>query len=271
MDFVDVSLFHHLNSSPVEDHIFDLYTDRHAPENENLGYINRSTNELTIELANGQELNILQSMSELNSTKETSSTGFICWKSSVLFLNWLDSEKCPFKLKNMNIVELGSGVGGILASALGPKSKSYVASDQKHILKLLKRNIVENTLGFMSSTIDVKTTKKKVLPVINVIEFDWEYIKHGMYEYEQINQPADLIVSCDTIYNEFLVPHLVEAIKSLLTPTSGAIITAQLRDPQMCEVFVQLLIEQGMNIYSVPNHLLSPQLLQGFVVYYLTL
>lgn len=314
---VDVSLFDHLNLSPVEDHVFDIYTDRQPQENENLGYINRSTNKLTIELANGHELNITQSITELNSNSETSSTGFICWKSSIHFVNWLQMDRCPFKLENsnLNIMELGSGVSGILASVLGPKCRSYIASDQKHILKLLKRNIQENTSDFISTTINdevskgktstsklstndivktsrskkslstndtVKTTNSKptkLLSTIDVIEFDWEYLQHGIHEYEQLKSnyssnwgsKPDLIISCDTIYNEFLLPHLINAIDSLLTPSAAAIIIAQLRDCEMIEIFVNLVIKKNLNIHSIPNDLLSHQLNQGFVVYYITL
>lgn len=236
---VDVSLLEVIED--VDDHIFDLYTRQVGKD---LGYIEKS-DELLIELDDGTELKIKQNIAELNSS--SSSTGFICWKSSRNFANWAKTSKCPFNLKDVNILELGSGIGGVLASSLGKCAKSFVASDQKPILKLLAKNLKSNGIEN-----------------IEIIELDWE-------ESYELPVKPDAIITCDTIYNEYLLTPLLSSIKSCLTFSSGAIVVAQLRDWEIFDLFVRKTLEYGLKLYSVPFDLLSDDLKGNFVIYYIEL
>lgn len=261
----------------VEDHIFELYTNRPPPEDQNLGYVDRSKEVLHISVADF-DLTIKQSLSSLSSSKEASSTGFVFWKSTARMVEWILNEKSPFysTLHNKNdlvVVELGAGIAGVCASILGPKVGKYVATDQKHILKLLKYNIEENTRSD-----------------IDVVEYDWEYLEHGLNQYynlfdrdekridkkkkrvekvRQSNKP-DLIIACDTIYNEYLIPHFIAAFAQLMDDSTGVLVTLQLRESDVMEAFVTEVIRSELNIYCIPEDLLSEQLVNGFVVYYIT-
>jgi predicted nicotinamide N-methyase len=274
---VDASEFIEITADDVDDHVFELYTDRMPDSNQNLGYIDRSSNEISIDFSDGRELMITQSMHALGSTKETSSTGFICWKSSVYFVNWILLVNCPITVNSSIVLEFGAGVGGILATVLAPLTSHYIATDQKHILKLLKHNVVENIgpTNMTSTTVDVQGSKlhKKLQESrsIDVIEFDWEYLRFSQDNYSQLMDSTmpDLIVACDTIYNEYLVPFFVEALKAMLLPTSGAIVVAQLRNPDVIQYFVEQALHNDLKLFYIPESALSSELARGYVVYYI--
>lgn len=265
----------------VQDHIFELYTERAPPESADLGYVDRRRDVVTIALKHaGIDLSIRQSLAELNSTRETSSTGFVCWQAALLFVDWaLSDPRCPFKFTaDMAVVELGAGVGAVMVSVLGPRVRWYTATDQKHILKLLRSNFATNVVSshYTTTTIPeatpVATKKKKNAPTstIEIVEFDWEWLDDGMARYGEVGGPVpDVIVACDTIYNEYLIGHFLAAMKRLMGPHTGAIVTLQLREPDIMELFVVEAKNAALDVYCVPSELLSQQLQAGFVVYYI--
>ncbi|RLV96092.1 Ribosomal lysine N-methyltransferase 5 [Spathaspora sp. JA1] len=282
MDLEDlVSRFDEIERNYIDDHIFELYCEGTPPAN--LGYVDRSSNIIDISLPQSEiDLKIKQSLTELSSTKKTSSTtGFLCWKSSVLLCDWLlTSDNVLMKLfsKSSNVIELGAGVAGICTSILAKKVHRYTATDQKHILKLLKENIESNiTTSYVSTTLNNSAPVKRdiTLPIVNVIEFDWEEIEQGMFNYQDVtgNSHPDIILACDTIYNEYLIPHFINTVKRLLKPDcSLAIVALQLRDSITIESFVRyVIITAGLRMYMIPAHLLSEELKSGYVIYILTL
>lgn len=177
------------------------------------------------------------------------------------------------KLRNtVSVVELGSGVSGIIASVLGPSTKSYVCTDQKHILKLLKKNFANNVVSnkFRSTTVP-NTGVEGSECQIEVIELDWETPEDGLQTYQQlVGHLPDLIIACDTVYNDFLIQPFLNCCASLLTPTNALLLSLQLRDEGVMEQFLQLVCDAGLHLYYVPPALLSQDLLHGFVVYYIT-
>lgn len=241
----------------VEEHIFELYSERQL-ENK-LGYHDRSSNKIEIILPNSQYgFEISQSLSGLSDQKSnSSSTGFVCWDASIHVADWLlASRDCPNKLsKDLTVLELGSGVGGIIASAIQDKVGRYIATDQKHILKLLEENILNNT------------SKQNY----HVVEFDWENIEYGLQNLDDLgvsNEAIDLIVACDTIYNEYLIPHFINALKSTMSHHSVAIVCLQLRDSITFEEFVNTVVDDDeLRAYNIPSDLLNDELTGGFVVY----
>ncbi|EGW33399.1 uncharacterized protein SPAPADRAFT_71250 [Spathaspora passalidarum NRRL Y-27907] len=278
-----VSQFDEIDRNDIDDHIFELYSEGAPPSN--LGYVDRSSNTIEISLPQtGIDLKIKQSLTELSSTKKTSSTtGFLCWWSSVFLVDWLSTSNVTKLLsKSSTVIELGAGVGGICASVLAGKVKRYTATDQKHILKLLKENIESNiTTPYVSSTLTngssskSKKDKKDTLPIVDVLEFDWEELEQGMHNYHELTSnsgPPDIILACDTIYNEYLIPHFVNTMKMLLGAESIAIVALQLRDSITIESFIRyVIIDAGLRMSTVSSHMLSGQLRSGYGVYIITL
>lgn len=251
-----------IDKDEVYDHIAELYSEKEL-ENQDLGYVDRTKDTITINLPISDiDLEIKQSLSQLVSN--TSSTGFVCWRSSKLLVDWILSDKrCPFYLyfvkPTTDVLELGSGIGGICASTLGPRSLRFVSSDQRDLLKLLRYNIDRNC-----SMNGMKTDS------IRVIELDWEYPEHGIQNYYETTSEGnlpDFIIGCDTIYNEYLIDHYLKTLKLLMSSTTIGILAVQLRDSITLESFVQLTVDFGFNIYIVNDSYLSSDLKRGYVVY----
>ncbi|CCE83258.1 Piso0_003830 [Millerozyma farinosa CBS 7064] len=292
---IDLSCLEQVERDGIDDHVFDLYTSRAPEDNQNLGYINRDQEILEVQLKSdpGRTLLIQQSFSNLSSGVQSSSTGFLCWSSSLLLAEWIIGEKkCPiYKLfrekSDLTVLELGSGIGGILASLLGPKVKTYVASDQKHILRLLKENFEANaypgsyvtegsgidTKKIRQNTRAKRTSSKNSLrnpSRIEFIEFDWEEPERGASNYDelQVDRP-DLIIATDTIYNEYLIPHFTESVQKMLGDSSGLVLAVQLRDELVLESLLIQLQRSSLRIFNFPEHLLSNDLSKGYSVYYI--
>lgn len=270
--------FDQIKYDDIDDHIFDLYTERASAAGENLGFVDRTKDTIDILLPKSQtDLTIRQSISSLSSTTNTSSTGFVCWKSALLLADWiLSDDSCPLKqlICSHVVLELGTGVSSLLASTLGPLTKQYVASDQKHLLKLMKHNFVENvtTTKYKSSTVEAPNNnpaRQNVWPLIDFIELDWEYPEWGMEEFGQLtgSTTADVIIACDTIYNSYLIPYFVKTAKRMMGDCSTTIVSLQLRDDTVMELFLKECLDCGLEIWSIPETVLSPELRSGFVVY----
>lgn len=242
-----------LSISSTDDHVFTLYTECAPENNQNLGYVDRLNDTVSIELADGTELTIRQLGSEL--VKNPLSTGFICWKSLVLLVDWWQSSPFARLLnKRTTVLELGLGVGGILALKLGPLCRHYIASDQKSLLKLLASNVEENCNH-----------------PISVVEYDWEYIDHGVALVREVeNGPIDVVLASDTIYNEYLIPPFVAAVVAILRPGGVAIVAMPLRNPELVECFVNEVLKSVLTPEYVDPEYLSSELRAGYVIYVLS-
>lgn len=292
---IDLLCLEQVKRDDIDSHVFELYTRRAPEDNQNLGYLNRDQEILEVQLKSdpGRTLLIHQSFSNLSSGVQSSSTGFLCWSSSLLLAEWIiGEEKCPinklFREKsNLAVLELGSGIGGILASLLGPRVKTYVASDQKHILRLLRENFEANaypgsyvTEGSETETKNSKqNTRSKRTKLksplrnpsrVEFIEFDWEEPEQGTSNYDKLKvDRPDLIIATDTIYNEYLIPHFIESVKKMLGDSSGLVLAVQLRDELVLELLLIQLQHSLLRLFNFPEHLLSRCLSKGYVVYYI--
>ncbi|KAF3992445.1 hypothetical protein FT663_00725 [Candidozyma haemuli var. vulneris] len=265
-----------VNLDDIDDHVYDIHITHRPPDAQNLGYVDKSTDTLHLSLpTSGDELTITQSRSSL-SGQESSSTGFVCWQSVKYLADWiLGDPKCPFYSyfkgdPQLAVLELGAGVGAVLASLLGPRSRVYVATDQKHILKLMKQNFLQNVSSSRWSSKTLEWSQTAAKAQIEVVEYDWE--NHGDVEkvLELMNSTPDLIIATDTIYNEYLVPYFVGALAASMGTTTGALVTVQLRDESITARFVEELAAQKLQLYTIKEELLSPELISGFAVYYIT-
>ncbi|KAI5949979.1 RKM5 [Candida theae] len=265
-----VSQLIELTDDNLDEHIFELYSESSPPDN--LGFVNKRSDEIAITIPDCNiDLTVRQSISQLSSKHTNSTTGYICWNTSVHMVDWLFSPTCPFKLfKSQVLLELGTGVGGICASTLSKQVGHYIATDQKHILKLLKENIITNVSSFQSSTLPSSSENSKVK--IDVIEFDWEETEVGCFNLAMLEtRQVDVVLACDTIYNEYLVGPFINALQSLLHGDSCALVAIQLRDSITMERFVSELVHaDGLRTYVVPLTLLNEGLRRGFHIYYVS-
>lgn len=284
MEKVSFSSLQKIHHDDLYEHLFHIYVEHKPSEKQHLGYVDKSTNllEVTLPTAN-LDLTIQQSLTSLSSATETSSTGFICWQGAVNFADWvLADPRCPFSQlfltgSDVSVLELGAGVGAVLASVFGPNVSRYVATDQKHVLKLMKTNFAHNVVSqrYSSSTCDKehdsgpKQKEDESWSIIDFIEFDWEYLEAGMATFTKVSglEYPDVIVATDTVYNGHLIPFFVAALKAMMGPHTLALVMIQLRDEDVTEEFLEEVFSQNLELFAVPDDLLDERLIEGFMVY----
>lgn len=264
--------------------VFDIHVDHKPPDSQNLGYVDRNSDDIRLELPlSGADVTIKQSRSGLSSGNQSSSTGYVCWQSASNLADWiLGDKRSPLyqtfaQRLSLTVLELGSGVAGILASLLGPQVEHFIASDQKHILKLLQHNILENvsTPNFTSSTLSINRQPERkncTKCMIDFIEFDWEDTQKGLERYRSIASKdfPDLIFATDTIYNDFLIAPFVNALVTTMGPNTISVVAMQLRDESITEHFLQELKKRKLKVYTFSSEMLSEKLISGFFTYVIT-
>lgn len=213
----------------------------------------------------------------------------VIWKVTPLFAEWISSPHNIFLhsgiLNSGSIVlELGAGVSAIVALALAPKIRRYIATDQEYVLKLLQGNIDNNCDHSISSLkIKPKAHKSKVYtkidtkPNIDVWPLDWETsLLSNLYSELNINRDEDslsAVIACDCIYNESLIEPLVEACRDIcsLAPENKVtvcIVAQQLRSSDVFDLWLETFIK-FFTVWRVPDDLLDIELRvdKGFAVH----
>jgi hypothetical protein len=205
-------------------------------------------------------------------------TPTVVWKVTPLFASWISSPKnflftSTLLSPTSTILELGAGVSGIVALALGPKVAKYTTTDQAYVLKLLRQNIVENLDVVLPQKKSAKKSNKKQTQAderIAATELDWETSDTSHLA------PVDLVIACDCIYNEALIEPLNSTCAAIcnLRKEEGAekptlcLIAQQLRSPNVFEAWLKSFHEK-FEVWQVPDKLLDEGLREGsgFVVH----
>jgi hypothetical protein len=204
----------------------------------------------------------------------------VVWKVTPRFAGWISSPKnflftSPLLSPSSTILELGAGVSGIVALALGSQVAKYTATDQNYVLKLLRQNIIENLETVLPTK--RKTTKgskkqAQTLPDdrITATELDWETSDTSHLA------AVDMVIACDCIYNEALIEPLNSTCAAICKlrqneekdrPTL-CLIAQQLRSPDVFEAWLKS-FHQKFYVWQVPDKLLDEGLGEGsgFVVH----
>ncbi|KAG7691837.1 hypothetical protein KL949_005336 [Ogataea haglerorum] len=259
---LDTRLFEPIGRRDVEDHVFEMYVEHAPPESAGLGYLSRM-DEVRVAVGDDEYL-VQQSVSAFNSSNRDGTTGFVAWSTSKMVAEWLlqPSNAVFDAMRNSRVVELGSGVSGLLACSVGQKCSHYVCTDQQGVMKLLKKNISRNGGAFESSTIATKnTSRRRNVPRIDAVAFDWEHSSPEAV-LELVQEYPDFIITCDTIYNPYLIPHLVRAAETLAGPQTGILVAVQLRESSLLNDFLVHAVDR-FRVYRVPG------VEDGYGVYYL--
>lgn len=155
-------------------------------------------------------------------------TAPVLWKITPRFAEWIAAPKNPFfaasiLTQTVTVVELGCGISGLVALALAPRVSHYIATDQEYVRKIFKQNIDENVRSQQQQQQPKKRKPKAENSTttsssnITFTPLDWEVdnpstLKHTIpnNNTSEASDPGfDLLISCDCIYNEALVPAFV--------------------------------------------------------------
>ncbi|KAM9925957.1 hypothetical protein OXX80_010739 [Metschnikowia pulcherrima] len=261
------------------EHLYSVYTEHRPAESQHLGYVDKSREKIDISLPlSGIDVVVQQSLSSLSSATQTSSTGFICWQTASHFADWAAADpRFPIKdLHNCVVLELGGGASGLLAAVLGPRSCHYVATDQSHVVKLMKHNFAENVVSqrFTSSTVEKsgygpRKELEESWGKIDIIPLDWENPMEGKAQFCELTgqDSADYIFACDTIYNTYLIPHFLSCMGKMMSNNTVAVVAMQLRDEDVTAEFLDAAFVSGFRVSIIKDEFLTPVLIQGFVLY----
>lgn len=292
---------------PLEDLLASLREDINDPQEEtfllfsqpipsqDLGFVDAKATSLEITVC-GRELNIRQSPTLLSSNREGGTTGAVVWKITPLFAQWiaLDSNVLfqSSALDESSIVlELGSGISGIIAITLARRIGRYIATDQNYVFKLLKANIEDNSpKGKGSGSSIAKHHGKahfndgsaRARSKIEVLALDWEsslvsslptMMGTGSAEASQV---IHAVIACDCIYNESLIDPLVHTcadICQFVNASSAAkptlcIVAQQLRSDTVFEAWLKA-FHRLFKVWRMPDEFLIDGLKEGsgFVVH----
>jgi len=268
---------------------------------QSLGFVDAKESVLDITVT-GRDFSIRQSPTLLSSNRKEGTTGAVVWKVTPLFAEWIASQNIFVQhgiLRQDSIVlELGCGVSGVVALALAPHIKKYVATDQDYVLKLLKQNVANNLLKSSSSTSRrARQTNSKHQRAstthtnentsnIEFLVLDWEldsvstlpsFLGQNQGNGSESNLfGVDVLVACDCIYNDALIEPFVTTcaqICGLRTTDSKhkptvCIVAQQLRSAEVFESWLTT-FHRSFHVWRVPDELLTDPLKEnsGFVVH----
>lgn len=314
---MDVTDFEKLTEDNVSDHVFDIAVNRAPSPQVDLGFVSRKDGEITVQIkvpdidvtghekkkkktksssarvnSNSKaavgienyktmEVNVMQSMSLLNSNTESSTTGAMLWRVSVVFTEWFYKNIYYPRTGSLlpgrfDVVEMGCGAAGLLPITLGssPKIRQYVATDQSHIVKLARQNVETHYTETNGSHPDN----------VHVVNYDWERCDEDILnimdkipglseESEKDNETGLLIIACDVVYNDFLIPYILDGMTKICethpSKNISVLVAQQVRDPTIMEEFLTQFVEHpSFNVWSVPEHLLNEEFKHGFVLHY---
>lgn len=268
---------------------------------QSLGFIDPKASLLDICVA-GRDLSIHQSPTLLSSNRKEGTTGAVVWRVTPLFAEWVASLNILTRTGILGsdsiVLELGCGVSGIVALALAPHIKKYVATDQDYVLKLLMQNIVDNSpkdSGSISRGKKHQNSKHRKSSVrkaewsatnVELLSLDWELdsvstlpsflVQDQASKSEETVAGVDVIVACDCIYNDALVEPFVSTCAQICGLRSSndkqnptvCIVAQQLRSAEVFESWLES-FDSLFNVWRIPDDLLTDALKanSGFVVH----
>ena len=193
---------------------------------------------------------------------------------SVRFAEWLaPPENALFEHgifhSNSTILELGSGVSGIVPLVLSSHVKTVIATAHPYILKLLQENVAANSPGNSSSSSQRKASKARSQSNdIKVLPLDWESDEaSSLLRSHGIEDGVDGLLICDCIFNYALIDPLVQTCvdickvrqdKHAERPTA-CIIAQQLRQPEVFEQWLETFMK-NFQVWRLPSSMLGADL-----------
>ncbi|KAF7901211.1 hypothetical protein EAF00_003432 [Botryotinia globosa] len=244
---------------------------------QNLGFVDSKATEIDFTI-NGRDLTIYQSPTILSSNRDGGTTGAVIWKITPLFAKWISSSTNPLIQHQIItpdsvVLELGCGISGLIALTLSPLLQTYILTDQPYVLKFLSQNLSSNSSSSSSTTnsksksrksktssstsTSTSTTQQTSTNKIIPLTLDWETdVVSPSLTCSETTNSFDIIIACDCIYNDALIPPFVQTCVDLcrLRSTSSSakdqdptepstptfcVIAQQLRSPDVFESWLK--------------------------------
>ncbi|OXG16162.1 hypothetical protein C366_03866 [Cryptococcus neoformans Tu401-1] len=210
------------------------------------------------------EVRLQQDLTALKGRK--GDTGSVLWRSSLYLARHVLSQYYhpsaeitplldPSLLKSSRILELGCGTG-LLAVLLSRICGQYTASDRLENLKLVQRNIELNGLTIGNGKVN---TLGSLQNSVELEEIDWVQVsedgkkRNSRPEPERNHEEYDLVLAVDCIYNEALVPPLVDTF-ARYCPIGGRTmvwVVVELRSADVMTTFLDSWLQDSSGPWTI--------------------
>jgi predicted nicotinamide N-methyase len=257
---------------------FDLFAQ--PPNSGDLGMIDpkAASVDLTIQ---GRDFTLTQSPGLLQSNREGGTTGAAIWATSVRFAQWISSpDNVLFKHgllgTSSSVLELGSGISGLVGCVLAPQVQHVILTDQQYTLKLLKDNVNANVTANTSKGKGrtKRTNQDHSGANIAVESLDWETDAIAPFLANNgLTTGADVVLACDCIYNYALIEPFTQACADVCrvrqqssgtdesTPTV-CVVAQHLRQPDVFEEWAEIWMRK-FHTWRIPTEMLGEALGEG--------
>lgn len=237
----------------------------------NLGFVDPKADVLEVEIA-GHDYTLQQSPGLLNSRRQEGTTGAVLWKITPLLATWLASKPpilAGILQEGAVVVELGCGIAGLIGLVLSQFVQLYILTDQDYVMKNLTANLAANAAPIPRPKKGMKEMKTGTRKSLKTMSLDWE--KDSVQNLSAVipkGSSIDLVLLCDCVYNEHLVPALVQTCTDICrwrSPgerTTVVLIAQQLRSDTVFEVFMDSLM-RDFDVWRVPDDKISADLRPG--------
>jgi hypothetical protein len=231
-----------------------------------------------------RDFQIKQSPGILQSKREGGTTGAVVWECSVRFADWLSYDTNGMFAQGVlgsgsSVLELGSGISGLVPLVLAPRVGKVVATDQAYALPLLRANVDANSAPPIRS----KARKgARQGGTIEVLALDWETDDlASTFRSHDLDAPFDAVVACDCVFNYALIePFVQTCVESCKYSRDGdegmgempkpaiCVVAQQLRQPDVFQQWLEA-FSKGFRVWRVPGEMLTEGLREGrgFVVH----
>lgn len=221
------------------------------------------------------------------------------WKVTPLFASWLASPTTNILFTSgvlssaSTVLELGCGVSALVGLATGPLVSRYVLSDQSYVARFVEQNIQQNRKSSSSSSRSSSSRKSKSQPpaggvaaAVTMVTTTSSNVVFHPLDWE-LDTPTralaapDVVVACDCIYNDALIPPFVQTCVDACRlrssqddvgpggPPCVCVVAQQLRDPEIFEDWLKEFMRKGFRVWRLADRELPEGLRSssGFVVH----
>lgn len=236
----------------------------------------------------GRDFTIKQSPGILQSNRAGGTTAAAVWRTSVHFSEWLGSTtnrlfQDGILHANSPVIELGSGISGLVPSMLASRVGRVLATDQPYALKLLQDNVHSNPVKSSArNTSHRKRESQRAANNIDILPLDWEEDDiQDFLRSNSLEDGVDAVIVCDCVFNYALIQPLVQTCNEICNArsthehTTGqtvgpslCILAQQLRQPDVFESWLRSFL-RVFRVWRLPNSMLTQSMNEtsGFVLH----
>lgn len=231
----------------------------HGHVNHDLGMLDARASEVHISIGD-VDFDVKQSPSALQSSRQGGTTGAVVWRTTIALATAISQSLCAHVLNDLfddssTVIELGSGIAGILPIMFAPRVARYIATDQQYTLKLLQQNIRDN---MPSKRGPYTLTAEAQMQKISVTPLDWESDDISSWlKSLQLSEGVDLVIACDCIYNYALIEpfnqtcvDICKARQAVSGKPTVCLVAQPLRQPDVFQAWMQSFLEH-FTVYNM--------------------